>query len=372
MAGFAVLDFETTGSVPERTDRVVEVGVVLLDADGRREESWTTLVNPRRDIGATHIHGISAQHVLDAPEFPDISDQLLSLVSGRTLVAHNAAFDMRFLHQELLRAGYGITDRPDALCSMKWSKTTPWCREAAALLRGTGIPSRTRTPRSATQRLPRSSSRISCSSAAPSAHGRTMSPYRAATRGPTNSAGELPARLHAPQTSPQCPAPGWRVFSPVPGCRMQQRTSPRILPPSKMHCSIQNISVTEGRALVEIAAAAGVTPERMLELHRAHLGSWPQKPGPTGYSPIPNWPSSEVPQPQWASPPATLLPRSMHIAKRVPARQQLCCNPATALSLPESWCDRVTSGLRRSFPLACQPAGSPRRHASLLRLTRIP
>lgn len=43
MPGFAVIDFETTGLVPERADRVVEVGVVLLDSAGRREEAWTTL-----------------------------------------------------------------------------------------------------------------------------------------------------------------------------------------------------------------------------------------------------------------------------------------------------------------------------------------
>lgn len=55
---FAVIDFETTGLAPERTDRVVEVGVVLTDDEGRIEHEWTTLLNPHRDIGVTHIHGI--------------------------------------------------------------------------------------------------------------------------------------------------------------------------------------------------------------------------------------------------------------------------------------------------------------------------
>lgn len=119
---FAVIDFETTGLVPERTDRVVEVGVVLTDDDGRIEHEWTTLVNPRRDVGATHIHGIPAGDVLDAPDFGDISDYLLEMLSGRVLVAHNASFDMRFLHRELQLARYELPSRPTALCSMKWAR----------------------------------------------------------------------------------------------------------------------------------------------------------------------------------------------------------------------------------------------------------
>ncbi len=118
---FAVIDFETTGLVPERTDRVVEVGIVLTDDDGRIEEEWTTLVNPRRDIGASHIHGITAADVLDAPVFAEISDHVLGMLAGRVVVAHNSTFDMRFLRRELDLAKYVIAERPAAVCSMKWA-----------------------------------------------------------------------------------------------------------------------------------------------------------------------------------------------------------------------------------------------------------
>lgn len=50
MAGFAVLDFETTGTAANRDDRVVEVGVVLLTSDGNIEHEWSTLVNPGRAV----------------------------------------------------------------------------------------------------------------------------------------------------------------------------------------------------------------------------------------------------------------------------------------------------------------------------------
>lgn len=118
---FAVIDFETTGFSPERTDRVVEVGVVLTDGDGRVQDEWTTLVNPHRDVSASHIHGINAGDLLDAPSFGDISGHVLEMLAGRAVVAHNAVFDMRFLQCELQRAGYAVAERPAALCSMKWA-----------------------------------------------------------------------------------------------------------------------------------------------------------------------------------------------------------------------------------------------------------
>jgi DNA polymerase-3 subunit epsilon len=118
---YAVIDFETTGLNAQLHDRVIEIGLVLLDENGAIEDEWTTLINPKRDIGATHIHGITAGQLLDAPEFSDISGHILDLVKYRTVVAHNAVFDMRFLRAELNRSGYQIINIPPALCTMKWS-----------------------------------------------------------------------------------------------------------------------------------------------------------------------------------------------------------------------------------------------------------
>lgn len=118
---FAVVDFETTGLMPDHNDRVIEVGLVIVNKEGLIEREWTTLVNPHRDVGATHVHGIHAGDILDAPDFGDIADQFLSSIIGHTIVAHNAGFDMRFLKTELARAGYTISETPPALCTMKWS-----------------------------------------------------------------------------------------------------------------------------------------------------------------------------------------------------------------------------------------------------------
>ena len=59
---FAVVDVETTGFSPRLHDRVVEVAVVRLE-HGQPVEEYTTLVNPGRDVGPTHVHGITGSDV---------------------------------------------------------------------------------------------------------------------------------------------------------------------------------------------------------------------------------------------------------------------------------------------------------------------
>lgn len=119
---YAVIDFETTGFSPQRGDRVIEVGIVLLDPDGGVEHEWTTLVNPQRDVGATHVHGIRASDVVDAPTFGDIAGHVVSLLGGRTVVAHNQAFDVRFLRAELAAHKHELDSAYAALCTMLWSR----------------------------------------------------------------------------------------------------------------------------------------------------------------------------------------------------------------------------------------------------------
>lgn len=106
--GFAVLDFETTGLFPERHDRVIEVGLVLLSPEGSEEGRFETLVHPGRDLGPTHIHGVTGEHVADAPRFEEIASSLLEVLGDRVIVAHNARFDTRFLLAEMARCGHDL------------------------------------------------------------------------------------------------------------------------------------------------------------------------------------------------------------------------------------------------------------------------
>lgn len=121
MTGYTVIDFETTGFSPKKHDRVVEVGVVHVSQQGAIEDHWATLVNPQRDMGATSIHGIAAGDVLGAPTFEQLAPYLLTAMAGRTLVAHNARFDLTFLEYEFERVGIRLSPGTPSLCTMEWS-----------------------------------------------------------------------------------------------------------------------------------------------------------------------------------------------------------------------------------------------------------
>lgn len=100
---FAVVDTETTGVYS--SDRVVEVAVITLDLDGRVIDRFETLVNPCRDVSASHIHGITASMVADAPAFEDIAGDVAVRLHGACFVGHNAPFDKRMLVSEFQRVG---------------------------------------------------------------------------------------------------------------------------------------------------------------------------------------------------------------------------------------------------------------------------
>lgn len=97
--GWAVIDVETSGFRPGHA-RVISVAVLGLDAHGKVEQSVVSLLNPGVDPGPTHVHGLTAAMLEDQPQFGDIVGDVVKVLRGRTLVAHNVAFDYAFLAAE--------------------------------------------------------------------------------------------------------------------------------------------------------------------------------------------------------------------------------------------------------------------------------
>ena len=108
MHGFAVLDFETTGF--SRHDRVIEIGVVLLDANCRVERTWQTLVQPNRGFDNSDVHGITPTNLVGAPTFEHVARRFAEVLNGRVIVAHNASFEYNFLTNEFGRLGIELAD----------------------------------------------------------------------------------------------------------------------------------------------------------------------------------------------------------------------------------------------------------------------
>ncbi|GAA3874482.1 3'-5' exonuclease [Streptomyces sedi] len=103
---YVVLDCETTGFDPERGDRMVSLALVTV-VDGRIADRWTSLLDPGRDTGPVHIHGITKAESTTAPRFADVLPEIDRRLQGAVLVAHNVGFDLRFLAMELELAHAG-------------------------------------------------------------------------------------------------------------------------------------------------------------------------------------------------------------------------------------------------------------------------
>lgn len=106
---YTAFDTETTGLEPSAGDEIIQIGAVRL-INGRllRHESFEQLIDPGRPLGreAVAIHGIVPEMLVGAPSMERVLPRFYRFCEDTVLVAHNAAFDLRFL--ALKEAATGI------------------------------------------------------------------------------------------------------------------------------------------------------------------------------------------------------------------------------------------------------------------------
>ncbi|UWQ73095.1 3'-5' exonuclease [Leisingera sp. M658] len=104
---YVVFDTETTGLLPHK-DEIVQIGALRM-VRGRiiASEAFETLVDPGRPIPAasTKVHGVSDAMVQGAPDIAEAARAFHRFASDAVIVAHNAPFDMAFLHRHAKRTG---------------------------------------------------------------------------------------------------------------------------------------------------------------------------------------------------------------------------------------------------------------------------
>ncbi len=97
---YTVFDTETTGLNPSQGDEIIQIGATrILNGKLLRAESFEQLVDPERPLApeSAKIHGITSEMLRGQPTIDKVLPAFHAFSADTVLIAHNAAFDMRFL-----------------------------------------------------------------------------------------------------------------------------------------------------------------------------------------------------------------------------------------------------------------------------------
>jgi len=119
---FCVIDIETNGSKPEKS-QVIEVGAVMLQ-NGKAIDHFESFVEcsflPKY---ISKITGIEPSDLIDAPSRLEVLTKLREFIGDAIFVAHNANFDYGFLNHSFDRFGLGGIGNPK-LCTIDLARRT--------------------------------------------------------------------------------------------------------------------------------------------------------------------------------------------------------------------------------------------------------
>lgn len=118
---YAVVGYTTTGFTPVR-DRLVALGVLHVDAEGRIEGRSEALLSPGAAAIPPHLAHLAGR-LPEAPSFARVAPHLLRLLEGRVVVAHDAEVLESFLDAHLMEAGILAPSLP-ALCTHELGRAT--------------------------------------------------------------------------------------------------------------------------------------------------------------------------------------------------------------------------------------------------------
>lgn len=110
---YVVFDTETTGLNPTQGDEIIQLGAIrIINGNILYREVIDQLVDPQRPVPveSVAIHGIQPHLLRGQPTIDKVLPHFHKFTENSVLVAHNAAFDMRFLQIQEERSGVTFTN----------------------------------------------------------------------------------------------------------------------------------------------------------------------------------------------------------------------------------------------------------------------
>jgi len=98
-----ILDTETTGLSTADNHKIVEIGCVELNNQIPTNNIFHEYINPQRAVSedAYKVHGYSNKFLSGKKIFSEIAEDFLNFIGDKTIIIHNAPFDLSFLNYEL-------------------------------------------------------------------------------------------------------------------------------------------------------------------------------------------------------------------------------------------------------------------------------
>jgi DNA polymerase III subunit epsilon len=109
---YTVFDTETTGLEPSNGDEIIQIGAArIVNNRLLKQEIFNQIVDPERPLKpeSIPIHGITEDMVRGQPNIDVVMPGFHAFCEETVLIAHNAAFDMRFLQLKEERTGLRFT-----------------------------------------------------------------------------------------------------------------------------------------------------------------------------------------------------------------------------------------------------------------------
>lgn len=123
---YVVLDLETTGLFDEEgAPSILTVGIVGV-SEGTAVREIEFQARPSRPItqGAMAVHGISEAEAGRFPELNECWDDLVSILHGKLVIIHNAAFDWLVINEAARNNKFQLPRVKGVFCSQK--SAYPW------------------------------------------------------------------------------------------------------------------------------------------------------------------------------------------------------------------------------------------------------
>jgi len=105
---YTVFDTETTGLEPSNGDEIIQIGAArIVNNRLLRQEVFDQIIDPECPLkpASIPIHGITEDMVRGKPTIDVVLPSFYEFCEDTVLIAHNAAFDMRFLQLKEERTG---------------------------------------------------------------------------------------------------------------------------------------------------------------------------------------------------------------------------------------------------------------------------